>query len=302
MRLGALDAGSNTVHLLVADATPEGLVEVGHHVEMPELGAGVARSGRIGVTRGRRAIAAMLRMAGIAEQLECQELVVGATAAVRKAEDGQEFLERAAEALGRPVRLISGAREAELSFAGVASRQAPRGEWLMGDLGGGSLELVVGRAQEMVRAATLPLGSGALAATFLGDPPDSGQRARLRRAALRELVRAPESDPERLVLTGGTASNLPLLLSKRSPPLHLTSADLLTAEARLDAEPAQRVAERYGLKVARVRALRGGVEIVLLLLDWYGLDRLNVSHEGLRHGMLLAFLERGQDWWRERAG
>jgi hypothetical protein len=50
--------------------------------------------------------------------------------------------------------------------------------------------------------------------------------------------------------------------------------------------------------VSRVKALRGGVEELLLFLDWYGLAVLHVSHEGLRHGMLLAYLERGGDWWR----
>jgi hypothetical protein len=58
------------------------------------------------------------------------------------------------------------------------------------------------------------------------------------------------------------------------------------------------VATRVGLPVSRVKALRGGVEELLLFLDWYGLAVLHVSHEGLRHGMLLAYLERGADWWR----
>jgi hypothetical protein len=48
----------------------------------------------------------------------------------------------------------------------------------------------------------------------------------------------------------------------------------------------------------RVKALRAGVEALLLFLDWYGLAVLQISHEGLRHGMLLAYLERGEDWWR----
>jgi exopolyphosphatase/pppGpp-phosphohydrolase len=110
--------------------------------------------------------------------------------------------------------------------------------------------------------------------------------------------RAIEADVQKLVMTGGTASNLPLVISPQRPPTMLDTEALLTAVERLDREPAAAVAGRTGVPEARVRALRGGVEILLLLLDFYGLDRVHVSHEGLRHGMLLAYLERGEDWWR----
>jgi exopolyphosphatase/pppGpp-phosphohydrolase len=99
-------------------------------------------------------------------------------------------------------------------------------------------------------------------------------------------------------VTGGTASNLPLVLSRASPPPLLTTQALLAAETRLDSGPAAELAQRTGLEASRVRALRGGVEILLLLLDYYGLHAAHVSHEGLRHGMLLAWLEKGDDWWR----
>jgi exopolyphosphatase/pppGpp-phosphohydrolase len=145
---------------------------------------------------------------------------------------------------------------------------------------------------------SLAAGSGALAARHLSDPPRPGEREALRAAAVAEVGRAPEWEAERLVMTGGTASNLPLVLSARRPPDVLTTGALLTAVERLDAGPAAEIGERLGLPAGRVRALRGGVELLLLLLDFYGLDRFHVSHAGLRHGMLLAWLERGEDWWR----
>ena len=120
----------------------------------------------------------------------------------------------------------------------------------------------------------------------------------MRRAALRELAHAPDADVERLVATGGTASNLPQVLAKRNPPAVLTTADLLTCESRLDGGRAADVAARVLLPPNRVRAMRAGVEAFLLLLDWYGLALLHISHQGLRHGMLLAYLERGEEWWK----
>ena len=76
---------------------------------------------------------------------------------------------------------------------------------------------------------------------------------------------------------------------------------LLRAANLLDGAPAADLERRYTLRPGRVVAMRGGVEVLLLLLDWAGLDRLHVSLEGLRQGMLLAYLERGEDWYLDSA-
>ncbi len=296
MRLAAVDIGSNTIHVLVADVIRNKLEDVAHYVEMPELGARVARTGSIG-TKSRIAIRALRSVIARARKHGFDRLIAGATAAVREASDGEAFAIKAGEAIGVPVHIISGRREAELSFLGVASRHAARREWVMVDLGGASTEVVIGRGHDMVLSATLPIGSGVLTSTYLSDPPRPEERARLRKAALRELAHAPDGDVERLVATGGTASNLPSVLSRRSPPSVLTTADLLACERRLDARRAAEVARHVELPPNRVKALRAGVEALLLFLDWYGLAVLQISHEGLRHGMLLAYLERGEDWW-----
>jgi len=297
VRLAAVDIGSNTVHALVADVVRNRLEEVAHYVEMPELGPYVARTGAIG-SRGKAVIRALRSVLAHAAKHNYDHLIAGATEAVRVAADGDEFARQAGEAIGTPVHVISARREAELSFLGVASRHAARREWVMVDLGGASTEVAIGRAREMVRWASLPIGSGVLASTYLGDPPGPEDRARMRRAALRELPQAPDGEVERLVATGGTASNLPLVLAKRNPPSVLTSHDLLQCEKRLDGARATQVSERVGLPVSRVKAMRAGVEVLLLLLDWYGLAVMHVSHQGLRHGMLLAYLERGNTWFR----
>ena len=291
--------GSNTVHVLVADVDAGGgMREVAHYVEMPQLSKQVARGGAIGERGTRAALSALDRVLALAGEHRYKHLLAGATAAVRSASDRDLFLERASARIGVPMRLISEEREAQLSFAGVARRHAGRREWVMADLGGGSTELVAAEDRGILRWASLPLGSGSFADRFLSDPPRASERAALRRAALRELKQAPECDAEKLVATGGTASNLPRVLSRTRPPMLLSADALLTAEDRLDVLPAARLALSLGIPAARVKALRGGIEILLLLLDFYGLDCVHVSHEGLRHGMILAYLEQGDDWWR----
>jgi exopolyphosphatase/guanosine-5'-triphosphate,3'-diphosphate pyrophosphatase len=299
--LAAVDVGSNTVHVLVAevhehDQGPR-LEDVVHHVEMPQLGAEVARAGRIGPEKAEETIAALRSVLARAADHGYDHLVAGATAGVRRAADGAEFLARASREIGTPVRLISERREAELSFNGVASRHAAPKGWLMADVGGGSTELVVANGRHLERWASLELGSGSFAGRFLSDPPAGGERERLRAAAVERVREAPDSTATKLVVTGGTAANLPVVLSRRRPPSLLTTSALLVAADRLDAAPAAEVAAAVGLSEGRVRALRGGVEILLLLLDYYGLDRFHVSYEGLRHGMLLAYLACGDDWW-----
>ena len=167
----------------------------------------------------------------------------------------------------------------------------------MCDLGGGSTELVVAEGGSIERWASLPVGSGSYADRYLSDPPRPAEREALRRAALAELRNAPDCEAEKLVATGGTASNLGTVLSRARPPAVLTATGLLTAEERLDSLPAARLAQALGVPAPRVKALRGGVELLLLLLDFYGLDSVHVSHEGIRHGMILAYCSRGEDWY-----
>ena len=207
-----MDIGSNTVHALVVDEENGLLTDVAHHVEMPELGAVVQRTGRLGQRARRRALQALERVIAKAREAGFEHLVAGATQAVRQAADGHELLDEASTQLGVPVRLISAEREAELSFRGVASRHAGRRDWLMADLGGGSTEVVAADGERMLSWVSLPVGSGAAAARYLSDPPRPEERRALRQAALPVLRRAPESDAERLVVTGGTASNLPPML------------------------------------------------------------------------------------------
>jgi exopolyphosphatase/guanosine-5'-triphosphate,3'-diphosphate pyrophosphatase len=293
-----VDIGSNTVHSLVCDVNGEGeLTPIGDHVEMPELGAEVDRTGRIGSAKRKEALAALKAVVAAAERDGFEALVAGATAAVRRAADGPQLLAAASAQLGVPMRLISEEREAQLSFLGVASRHAGKREWLMADLGGGSLEVVAAEGRRIVQWSSLPIGSGAFAARFLSDPPAASERERLRAAAVAELARAPESEAEKLVATGGSATNLPLVLSRDSPPDVLTTHSLLFAAERLDEGPAADLAAELGITAGRVRAMRAGVEILLLLLDYYGLHSLQVSHQGLRQGMLLAWLESGDRWW-----
>src|SRR5256885_15459299 len=102
MRLAALDVGSNTVHVLVADAVRGKLEDVAHYVEMPQLGAQVARTGAIG-TRKAQALKAVRTVLGEARRHGCDQLIACATQAGRAASDGEVFAREAEAVLGVPL-------------------------------------------------------------------------------------------------------------------------------------------------------------------------------------------------------
>src|SRR5258708_9131806 len=184
MRLAAVDIGINTVHGRVADVVRNKLADVGHYVEMAELGPRVARTGAIG-TKGRIAIRALRSVIAQARKHGYDTLIAAATEAVRQASDGEAFAKQAGEAIGVPVHIISRRREAELSFLDVASRHAARRESRKVDPSGASTQGVIARGHDLLRSVALPIGSGVLASTYLSDPPSPDDRARMRKAALR---------------------------------------------------------------------------------------------------------------------
>src|SRR5260370_421326 len=134
MRLGALDVGSNTVHILVTDVVRGKLVDVAHYVEMPELGPQVAKSGVIG-SRARIAFRALRKVVDQARTHDYDQLIACATEAVRQASDGAAFIRDASKEIGAPIHIISARREATLSFLGAASRHAVRRESALADPG-----------------------------------------------------------------------------------------------------------------------------------------------------------------------
>jgi exopolyphosphatase/guanosine-5'-triphosphate,3'-diphosphate pyrophosphatase len=295
-RLAAVDVGSNTVHALVADLVDDTLRDVASHVEMPSLGAAVAATGRIGEAKSAEVVGALGRVVAAARADGAEGMVAGATAAVRRASDAGDVLAACSQAIGFPVRLLSERAEAALSFRGASNRSAPGGRWLLADLGGGSTELVAGRGPEMEEWSSLELGSGVLGGR-LSDPPAGVELQRLAVEVGRALGAVP-GRANALVATGGTAANLPRALDDRPLPATVTADELQQAGARLGSAPAPVVAESTGLSPDRVRAMRAGVVVLGALLRRLGLNRLTATHEGLRHGMVLAYLERGDDWWR----
>jgi exopolyphosphatase / guanosine-5'-triphosphate,3'-diphosphate pyrophosphatase len=298
-RVAVVDIGSNSIHLLVAVRAPDRRGYPVRRVMSPAtllgLGRTVAASGRIDAQAAAELTRVVSRQVKQAERARATELYLAATAAVRQAANGRERMAALGEAVGRPVRVLTAEREAELAFLGLLFELDPGTDQLVIDGGGASTEVILARGRRRVAAATLPIGSSALSAAH-DDPPTGAQLDRLRERVEEALGELPPWEPAGAVATGGTARKLPVLLGgEAGDPLDLTTIE--RAIGALQAVPSTVLAKGTGLQRRRVQSLAAGAIILGALLRRYGLTRCRNSPHGLREGVVVATGDEPDSWW-----
>jgi exopolyphosphatase/guanosine-5'-triphosphate,3'-diphosphate pyrophosphatase len=306
-RIAAIDIGSDTIHLLIGSVAGSGdgplVKRIEQEGELLLLGGRVALSGRIGERATADLQKTLLRFVAIGRK-RASRVVVGATEALRRAEDGPAIVERLSKASGVPVRVLSGDREASLDFAGVLHRLDRTGVQLIIDSGGASTELTLTEGRRRLASASLPVGAALIGATLRGDPPQTLSWALRARQIGVTLAAAPSGKPVRAWATGGSAHNLAGLERTRgkSGPQLLTMPALDKLATRLVSTPSKKLARTSGEDPRRVAILPPGLLIIASVLEHYGLDAVTVVPEGVREGMILAVSELGDDWWRDQPG
>ena len=302
MPFAALDLGTNTFRLLIAEPSPgrPPWRRLDYAQAIVRLGEGLEGAGTINPEAEKRALAALadfaarIRAHGIAPEAA----LAVTTAAVREAENGTAFVARVQEQTGLRLRVLSGEEEARLSLAGAAAA-LPEGiadDWLLADIGGGSTELVHARKTNILFARSLPVGVVKLTERFLRhDPPAAEEIARLR-AHLAEILDAlPLTRPQALVATAGTPTTLAALalgLSAYDPArvngffFAREDWDALAAQV-LAATKAERM--RHPLVPARrADVLPAGVVLLDEILRRWAPEGFYVSDAGLLEGAWLA--------------
>jgi exopolyphosphatase/guanosine-5'-triphosphate,3'-diphosphate pyrophosphatase len=302
-RLAVLDMGSTSFHLLVADVTPSGrLRPVDRERRQLRLGSVVAVNGHVPEAIGDLAVRTARRLRRLADRFGAERIAAVATAALRDADNGAALAARIAEAVGTPVRLLSGEEEARLMFAAFRRRVLlPRHAPALGvDLGGGSLELVVGDEERVAWERTLPLGVARLHSELARhdplDPQEARRVAERVRAAVDPLV--PEIRrfaPALCVLSGGTARALAhLAVAQRGlrPARSINELTLGAAELRrltdlLVASSHEKRLRLPGMRRRRADLLPVGALILCALAEAVGVEDCTVPDGGLREGVLL---------------
>jgi exopolyphosphatase/guanosine-5'-triphosphate,3'-diphosphate pyrophosphatase len=214
-----IDIGSNSVRLVVYERLARSPTPLFNEKTLAGLGAGVAETGRIAADAAEKTRAALRRFAALSRQMRVVELNVVATAAIREAKNGTEFMAEVERICGVPIRILSGAEEARMSALGVvAGFRAPDG--VAGDLGGGSLELT-GVAARTVgpHGETLPLGGLRLQTDAKGSIKTAREIAR---KALEKSSVAKELSGRTFYAIGGTWRSLARLhMHDSGYPLHV---------------------------------------------------------------------------------
>jgi exopolyphosphatase/guanosine-5'-triphosphate,3'-diphosphate pyrophosphatase len=302
VRIAAFDLGSNSFHLLLADVRPDGTFEpMVRDKEMLRLGSAVAATGEIGKAHADAAVEVVKRFRAMAESQRADEIVVCATAAFREARDSLAVVDRIEAEAGVKVRVISGREESRLIFDAVrASVVIDPGPALGLDLGGGSLELMVGGANGMKWAASLKLGVGRLTAELVrGDPPTGGDCRRIISAVQKSVGRVlPEISryhPKVAIASSGTLSTLIRLAAARRGGTIPSSVNQLSVSLRelealcaylLDMTSAER-ATLPGVDAKRADQLPTGAVLVTTVLDAVAINELVGCEWALREGMVL---------------
>ena len=303
MRIAALDLGSNSFHLLVADAHPDGTFEpLVAEKEILRLADIVTTQGRIGTEAASHAVEVVARFRALAESVGADEIVACATSAFRDADDSAEVVDRIEGEAGVRVNVISGKEEARLIFAAVrASVVIDPGPALALDLGGGSLELMVGDQGGMAWSTSVKLGVARLTAELVrGDPPTDGDQRRLSRrltsvlapvAEEVESLRPAHADrqqrhPQRLGPHGRGSPQRRRAgrRSTSSPPGARICSAIHEEIFSLTAAERQRLP---GVDARRADLLPAGSMLVTTVMELFGLDELTGCEWALREGMVL---------------
>ncbi|MEY2567291.1 MAG: exopolyphosphatase / guanosine-5-triphosphate,3-diphosphate pyrophosphatase [Actinomycetota bacterium] len=308
MRIAALDLGTNSFHLLAVDAHADGsFVPLLKEKEMLRLGEWLVREGRLPDALADEAVETAHRLCSLAASAGCEEILMCATSALREAENGSEVVQRIEDATGLAVRVINGRDEARLTFAAVrASISLPPRPVVCFDLGGGSLEVMVGDGAGLVWSTSVKLGVGRLSAELVrNDPPTKGDRRRLRdriRDVLGPVADAvADFEPEMAIGSSGTFCALARMIGAAraggTAPLSVNQFTVSRAELSaldeqvfaLDADGRRRLP---GLEARRVDLIPAGAAIAVEATKLFSFASLTVSEWALREGMVLEAIGR----------
>lgn len=303
-RYGALDIGTVTCRLLVADVEDGRIIDVDKEYAITDLGVGVDATGRLSEAAIERVLVCVDRYLEVLARYDTPEhpvrrLIAMATSASRDAANGPEFAARLAER-GITLAVIPGSREAQLTFLG-ASSDFPGENLLVVDIGGGSTEVVVGRfGEDPIASHSFNIGCRRVTERFFRDDPPTAGQMDAARQWIRETM-APYFEGlatagfaiDRVVAVAGTATSVVSIReamevydSSRVHKAVVAAGELAAIEERLAAEPLEERRTTVGLDPKRAGVIVAGFVILEEVLALAGADAYTASESDILHGMI----------------
>ena len=312
MRLGVLDVGSNTVHLLVVDAHQGArpLPAFSHKIEL-HLVELIGADGAIRAAGAEQLGSFVAEAVEIAEDKGVEEIIGFATSAIREASNGDRILAGIRERTGVELAVLSGRAEARLTFLAVRRWFGwSAGRLLVLDIGGGSLEMASGFDETPEVAQSLPLGAARLTKDWLpGDPPDEDAVRALRKRVRAEIARSVGDlvrygRADRVVATSKTFKQLARVAGAAPSaeglytPRGLARADLAEWLPKLARMRTAERAELPGVSSGRAHQLLAGAIVADAALDLFETDHVDICPWALREGVILRRLDGLPDEWQ----
>lgn len=310
-RYAAIDIGSNSVRLLVAETTAgtggklPSIATLHADRSVTRLGSSVFQTGRISEEGIATVCSQLERMAAAFRKLEVSAVRAVATAAVRDASNQHEFIQRASKAAGTQVEIVSGQEEARLIHLGVQARWPhPTQRVLIVDVGGGSCEVILSDSGKLVTAFSKPLGAVRLTEVFLKrDPPGEAELHRLDKSIQERLapaVRRIGSGFDRVIATSASAAAVVCAIN-RVPRVRREEADRLRATAAQvrsffkDIRTKDVAARRKigGIGPRRAEIIIAGAAVFLRTLELFRHPSMYYLAAGVRDGIVADLANRG---------
>jgi exopolyphosphatase / guanosine-5'-triphosphate,3'-diphosphate pyrophosphatase len=311
VRIGAVDIGTNSVRLLVADVDEKERLKTAHRMgEICRLGEGLDRTGAIDEVAAARTLDCLERFVQEAEYSGASLIRVAGTNAFRVARNGPDVAERFSQRIGYPVEILSGEEEARLVFLAVLSGLSqPHGRSVVVDIGGGSTEIICGEGESSLQVISLELGCVRLTERcVLTDPPTPEELGRVRdhvRDVFLEKLRGFDADRiDRAIGVGGTVTAfgaLDLGLTKYDPSRienhFLARERILSIESHLCTISLAERRDLAGVSRGRADIIPAGTVILSEFVNRFPVSGVYVSTRGLRYGLVLS--EARRSWKRE---
>ncbi len=295
MRVAAVDIGTNTVRLLIADTDDGGPAprEVLRRSAITGLGRGVDASGRFAPGPLAATLETLARYRALTAVHEVERIRAVATSASRDVADPSEFLDRAEEALGVRPEIIAGDVEAALSYRGATVGSPVSTPTTVLDVGGGSTEIIHG-TREPMWSRSVDIGSVRLTDRLLDALPAGTSRVAAARAMAAEAFAAVRTPPGNGVGVGGTITTLAAMAAPDLPVAgrHMTAETVTGAVERLTDLSIDRIEAIAGVPAGRAPVILGGAIVVEAAMAAIGARSLVVSTRDLLDGIALDLSDR----------
>ena len=291
MLCAAIDIGSNTTRVLVAEPEDGQLRTVMEQRAYTRIGRDAKRNGAIAAEKVAEVAEVVATQVRLAEELGAEAVRTVATAAIRESTNCKAVAAEIGRAAGVEVDVLSEEEEGRLAFVGATKTlgHPVEGDIAVVDVGGGSTEIILGTVAGGVRSVrSFKIGSGSLAEEHLTSDPPSASEIRALRDAIGDFFEGVEVDqPEQAVAVGGSATSLRKLVGA------VLEYETLERGVRvLSGDPIGDVARRFELDPRRVQILPAGVLLLEKLSDLLG-QPLQIGKGGLREGVILTLLNGG---------